>query len=88
MSIIAGIQIQWPKNRANFKPFFTNEHRTWQETEPLLAGRVYPLAYYINQKADETVNAITLLDATTDSEHDTYSNLYTTIAYLTTKLSL
>ena len=76
------------KTWANFKTFFANEHHTWKETQPLSDGGVYPSANALDQKADETINAITLLDVATTIDHETYSNLTTTTNYITTKLSL
>ena len=63
---------------------FIDEHQTWQETQPLLAGRVYPSENTLGQKADETVNAIALLASATSSDRKTNANLLTTVAFLET----
>ena len=40
----------------------------------------------LDRKSDETTNAIAILDATIASDRETYSNLVTTVASLTTNL--
>ena len=53
-----------------------------------MSSRIYPSASALKRKIDETVNTIALFDAATVSDRETYSNLATTVASLTSKLSL
>ena len=53
----------------------------------LSSGGIYPSTNALSQKADDTVNTIALLDTTTASNCKIYSNLATTVASLTIKLS-
>ena len=53
-----------------------------------MAGRVYPLENFLEQKVDETINAITILADTTASDCETNTNLPNTVASLENKPSL
>ena len=47
-----------------------------------MVGRVYPSENDLGQKSDETVNAIALIVAATDSDCKINANLPTTVAFL------
>ena len=74
------------KTWENFKSFFSDDHQIWQETQSSSAGGIYLLANSIDHNKEDTVNAITLLAAASESDRETYSNLATTIASLTAEL--
>ena len=71
-----------------FKPFFTDEHRTWQETQPSSADDIYPLANAFDWKTEKTVDTIALLAAATANDPKTYLNPANTVTSLTAKVSL
>ena len=72
----------------NFKPFFTDEHQTWQETQPSSADNIYPLANAFDWKTEKTVDTIALLAAATANDPKTYLNPANTVTSLTAKVSL
>ena len=70
-----------------FNPFFADEHRTWQETQPSSASGMYPSGNALEWKADQNVDTIALLADATTSDWETHSNFLTTTTSLTNKLS-
>ena len=72
---------------ANFKPFFADEHQTWQKTQTSLASGIYTSFNALDQKVDETGGSISFISAATESNRETYSKLETTIASLKSKIT-
>ena len=57
------------------------------QTLPFSVGGIYPLENYLDWKIDKTVDGISLLSPATASNRKTYSDLATTVASLTEKIS-
>ena len=82
---------QWNQRRAtsntwvNFKTYFADEHRAWQDTHPTPVGAAYLSSNALvktNNREAETINDITLLTLATANDRETYVNLSGTVMLL------
>ena len=79
------------KTWVDFKPYFVEEHLTWQDTQPTSVGETYPSANALaeaNIREADTINTIALLSLATASNRDTYANISGTVTSLVAELVL